>query len=74
MNPCEQQFAIHILGTSQRDNLYRVLAWIQDNAIPHEIHANRIRFRPHTQQLLVQYYLQYSAHCYPVEPPYPSVF
>lgn len=52
----------------------RVLAWLQDNDIPHEIHANRIRFRPHTEQLLVQYHLQWADSCAPVELPYPSLF
>ena len=66
--PCGQQFAVY------REDLYRVLAWIQDNAIPHEIHANRVRFRPHTPELLLQYYLQYSEHCRPVDQPYPTVF
>ena len=74
LHPCGQQFAIHILGIGQRDDLYRVLAWIQDNDIPHEIHAQRIRFRPHTEQLLVQYHLQFAHLCYAVDQPYPSVF
>ena len=55
-------------------NLSRVLAWIQDSEIPHEIHLNRIRFRPHLETLLLQYHLQYSHLCTPVESPYPSVF
>lgn len=55
-------------------HLSRILAWIQDSEIPHEIHLNRVRFRPHTEQLLVQYHLQYSLYCSTVESPYPSHF
>lgn len=51
-----------------------VLAWIQDNEIPHEIHANRIRFRPHTERLALEFALQYMDYCHSVEQPYPSVF
>ncbi len=66
----DQQY--YILTSSP--HLSRVLAWIQDNRIPHEIHANRIRFRPHSETLALQYYLQYSELCSSVEQPYPSVF
>lgn len=72
--PCDRQFAIQIPGIGQRDDLYRVLAWIQDNNIPHEIHAARIRFRPHTEALLLEYYLRWAELCRPVEQPYPSLF
>lgn len=72
--PCGTQYAIQVLGIAQRQELYRVLAWIQDNEIPHEIHAARIRFRPHTEKLLLQYHLQYAQFCTEVDLPYPSVF
>lgn len=62
----------YILTTNPQ--LSRVLQWIQDAEIPHEIHLNRVRFRPHSTQLLLQYHLQYSDSCAPVEEPYPSVF
>ena len=55
-------------------NLYSILAWIQDNDIPHEIHANRIRFRPHTERLALEFALQYMDSCSSVEHPYPTVF
>ncbi len=51
-----------------------VFNWVIDNDIPYELHANRLRFRPHSEQLLVQFLLQYSDHCTSVELPYPSVF
>ena len=66
----DQQYYI----LTQSPQLSRILAWIMDNDIPHEIHANRVRFRPHSEQLALQYYLQWSEHCFTVEPPYPSVF
>ncbi len=52
----------------------RVFNWVFDNDVPYELHANRIRFRPHSEQLLVQFLLQYADHCSTVEDPYPSVF
>lgn len=52
----------------------RVFNWIWDNQVPHELHANRLRFRPHSEQLLLQFLLQYVDHCATVELPYPSVF
>lgn len=76
LKPCDQQFAINLgsLDSSHREDTFRVLAWIQDNAIPYEIHAARIRFRPHTEQLLLEYYLRWEQYCYTVDQPYPSVF
>ncbi len=52
----------------------RVFNWIFDNSVPYELHANRIRFRPHSETLLVQFLLQYRDHCELVELPYPSHF
>jgi hypothetical protein len=65
-----RQWAISI----QDPNLSRVLAWIQDNSIPYQIHAARVRFRLPSEQLRTQFYLQWINHCYLVEEPYPSVF
>jgi hypothetical protein len=52
----------------------RVFNWIFDHDIPYELHANRIRFRPHTSELLLEFLLRYESHCSTVESPYPSVF
>lgn len=52
----------------------RVFNWVLDNSIPYELHANRLRFRPHSDSLLLQYHLQYSDLCAPVELPYPTEF
>ena len=76
MTDLSRQYAVNLLSldSGHYDYTIRILAWIQDNSIPHEIRAARIRFRPHTEHLLLQYYLQYSEYCYPVEQPYPTVF
>ena len=62
----------YILTSSPQ--LGRVVEWIKDNSIPYEVHLNRIRFRPHSEQLLVQYHLQWEHLCAAVERPYPSDF
>ncbi len=51
-----------------------VFNWVFDNNIPYELHANRLRFRPHSETLLVQFLLQYADYCARVESPYPTVF
>lgn len=68
--PEDRQWAISI----QDPNCSLMLNWVIDNKIPYELHAARIRFRPHTEVLRTQFYLQYVEHCYPVEEPYPTVF
>jgi hypothetical protein len=70
VDPQHRQWAISI----QDPMLSRLLAWLQDNSAPHEIHAARVRFTLPTEQLRTQFYLQWINHCYPVEEPYPSVF
>lgn len=58
-----------------RDPMFnRVATWVWDNDIPNELHANRMRFRPHSEALLVQFFLQWAPHCPTVEPPYSTVF
>ena len=52
----------------------RVFKWVSDNQIPCEIHANRLRFRPHTKPLLVEFFLRYADLCPTVETPYPTEF
>ena len=55
-------------------NFKPVAEWVVTNNIPHELHLNRLRFRPNSSQLLVEFYLQYQDLCAPVELPYPSEF
>ncbi len=68
--PDQRQWAIAV----QDPNFNRVACWIWDNNIPYELHAARIRFRPHSDTIRTQFYLQYMQYCYTVEEPYPSVF
>lgn len=68
--PEQRQWAIRV----QDPNFNRVAVWVWDNNVPHELHANRIRFRPHTDTVRTQFYLQYADLCYPVDEPYPTVF
>ena len=51
-----------------------VFNWVFDRDVPYELHANRIRFRPHSEQVLVEFALRYRDHCSTVEEPYPSHF
>jgi hypothetical protein len=51
-----------------------VFNWVIDCDIPYELHANRLRFRPHSETLLLQFLLQYLDYCSTVESPYPSHF
>ena len=68
------QWAIGIVPVENRRTFELVYNWILDNKIPHELHAARVRFRPHTALLRTQFYLQYSHLCYTVDEPYPTVF
>ena len=58
-----------------QDPLFRrVLIWVLESDIPHELHINRLRFRPHSDTVLLEFYLQYRDVCEAVESPYPTVF
>lgn len=65
-----RQYAVAV----QDPNFVTVFNWVVDHKIPYELHAARLRFRPHTELLRTQFYLQYLDLCYPVQEPYPTVF
>lgn len=68
--PLCKQYAVNL----QQPHFYRVFDWVLANGVPYELHAARLRFRPHSERLLVEYHLQWATICYPVGEPYPTVF